>query len=131
MRNVIQQSVVLPAAAETLWEIYLDPAVHGAFTGKPVTIAARAGAEFRAFDGMLTGTILAVVRPRLVVQSWRSALFKPENRDSTLLLSFTPEGEAGRIDLVHVDVPDHDYDDVVAGWEKYYWTPWRHYLASR
>jgi hypothetical protein len=33
MRNVIRQSVTLPVAAETLFEMYLDPTVHSAITG--------------------------------------------------------------------------------------------------
>ena len=68
MPNVITQSIILPAPAERLYEMYLDPALHEAFTGHPVAIAAHSGAEFRAFDGQLTGRILAVVRPSLIVQ---------------------------------------------------------------
>ena len=131
MRNVIRQSVTLPAAAAALFEMYLDPAAHGAITGHPVTIAGEEGAEFRAFGGQLSGTILAVVRPRLIVQSWRSTKFHADDRDSTLILSFSSEGSEdneGRIDLVHLDLPDHDYKDVTEGWPKYYWTPWRAYL---
>jgi len=30
-----------------------------------------------------------------------------------------------------LDVPDHDFQDVTAGWQKYYWTPWRAYLERR
>jgi activator of HSP90 ATPase len=131
MRNVIQQTVVLPAAAPSLLEMYLDPAAHQAFTGAAVTIGPEPGSEFRAFDGMLTGTMLAVVRPRLIVQSWRSVAFKPEDVDSTLILTFTPEGAEGRIDLVHLDVPDHDREGVQQGWKKYYWAPWRTYLERR
>ena len=67
MRNVITQSVMLPAPAEELYEMYLDPVLHEAFTGHPVTIAAQSGAEFRAFGGQLTGQILATVRPSLIV----------------------------------------------------------------
>ncbi len=128
MRSIITDAVVLPAPAEKLFEMYLDPAQHAAFTGKPVTIGVEQGASFEAFDGMLTGTILHVVRPRLVVQSWRSALFHAENPDSTLIITFTTEQNEGRIDLVHLDVPEHDYDDVVAGWKKFYWDPWREFL---
>ena len=131
MRSVIQQSVVLPAAADVLFEMYLDPAAHGAFTGFPVTIGAEPGAEFRAFGGQLSGTILAVLRPQLIVQSWRSTKFAADDRDSTLILSFTPEGEGGgrgRIDLLHLDVPEHDYQGVTDGWPKHYWNPWREYL---
>jgi activator of HSP90 ATPase len=131
VRNVIRQSVVLPAPAETLFEMYLDPAVHRAITGAPVDIGDERGAKFKAFDGALTGTILEVVKPRLIIQSWRSNVFKAEDPDATLILSFTPENDEGRIDLIHIDVPDHDYEGVTQGWEKHYWAPWRAYLGSR
>ncbi len=130
MRGVIQQSVVLPTAADALFDAYLDPAEHEAITGAAVTIGTEAGAEFRAFDGVLTGAILAVISPRLIVQSWRSTEFRVNDPDSILILAFIPEGKQGRIDLVHLDVPDHDFDGVSKGWEKYYWTPWRQYLEN-
>ena len=131
MRSVIKQSVRLPEAAKMLFEMYMDPAIHEAITGGLVTIAADTGAEFRAFDGVITGQILVVVAPTLIVQSWRSTVFHIDDQDSTVILSFTPEGREGRIDLVHLDVPEHDYMGVTEGWEKYYWTPWRRYLQSR
>jgi activator of HSP90 ATPase len=130
MRSVVRQTVVLPAAAELLFEMYLDPAVHAAFTGAAVVIGAEPGSEFRAFDGVLTGTILAVARPNLIVQSWRSPKFATDDPDSTLILAFSPEGLSGRIDLVHLDVPEQDYEGVTEGWEKFYWTPWRKYLSG-
>ncbi|GMQ76393.1 MAG: hypothetical protein BMS9Abin01_1670 [Gammaproteobacteria bacterium] len=40
---------------------------HAAFTGHPVIIVEESGSEFRAFDGMLSGTILEAVGPRLIV----------------------------------------------------------------
>ena len=134
MRSVIQQSVVLPARAEALFEMYLDRATHAAFTGYPVEIGSGAGAPFHAFNKQISGQILAVVRPQLVVQSWRSVKFHDNDPDSTLILSFTSEltnAQHGRIDLVHVDVPEHDFHDVTEGWQKHYWTPWRTFLESR
>ena len=130
MRSVIHQSVVLAAGAEALFEMYLNPQAHGAITGAAVTIGSEPGSAFSAFDGALSGQVLVVVRPRLIVQSWRSTKFKDDDPDSTLILSFTGEGEQGRIDLVHIDVPEHDYQDVVEGWQNYYWTPWRAYLEA-
>ena len=130
MRNVIRQSVVLPASAEELFEMYINPSTHQAITGAPVEIGDKRGFEFKAFDGALTGTVLEVIRPKLIIKSWRSVNFMAEDPDSTLILSFTSEGNEGRIDLVHLDVPDQDYKGVKQGWEKYYWSPWRTYLAS-
>ena len=131
MRSVIQQSVVLPARADALYAMYLDPAAHAEIAGGPVTIGAAPGAVFKAFDGAITGVTLALVAPVLIVQSWRSAHFKPEDPDSTLILTFTPQGAQGRVDLVHLDVPEQDYQGVIDGWEKFYWTPWRRVLARR
>lgn len=131
MRSIITQSVVLPAAAEQLYATYLDPALHSAATGAPVTVGAAPGTAFSAFGGEITGTMLSVVAPRLIVQSWRSRHFLPADPDSTLILSFTPEGESGRIDLIHLDVPPQDYQGVTDGWEKYYWSSWKRYLEQR
>ncbi len=129
MRSIIQQSVVLHASADALFDMYLDPATHAAITGAPVTIDSAPGSSFRAFDGNLSGSMLTVVSPRLIVQSWRSTHFHDTDPDSTLILTFTAEGEAGRIDLVHLHVPAQDYQGVIDGWEAFYWTPWRRWLA--
>ena len=130
MRNVIQQTVSFEVPSATLFEMYLDPARHEAITGWPVTISCEPGSEFRAFEGALTGSMLVVVAPLLIVQSWRSLHFHEGDRDSTLILNFPAVGDGGRIDLVHLDVPDHDLTGVTEGWEKHYWTGWRAYLAS-
>lgn len=131
MRSIIYQAVTLPACAEALFDMYLAPATHAAITGQPVTIGTDSGAEFRAFGDMLSGTMLQVVRPRLIVQSWRSMNFDDADDDSTLILSFSDQGDEGRIDLIHLDVPAGDYDGVTEGWGKFYWTPWREYLETR
>ena len=67
MRNVIRQSVVLPASAEELFEMYINPSTHQAITGAPVEIGDKRGSEFKAFDGALSGTIFEVIRPRLTI----------------------------------------------------------------
>ncbi len=128
-RNVILAATI-PATAARLFDMYVDPQAHAAFTGAPVTIEPRPGAPFSAFEGMLTGTILHVEPKRLVVQTWRSANWPAEAMDSVLTLSFWPEGDAARIELVHVNVPAEDFAGVSQGWEKYYWNPWRAYLTE-
>lgn len=127
-KNVII-AASLPATPERLFDTYLDASAHAAFTGAAVEIGPHAGAPFRAFDGMLSGTMLHVEPKRLIVQTWRSANWAGEAIDSVLVLSFWPEGDGARIELVHVNVADDDFAGVSHGWEKYYWTPWRAYLA--
>ena len=128
-RNVIL-AASLPATADRLFDMYLDPQAHAAITGAPVTIAPSPGAPFQAFDGMLSGTMLHVDPKRLIVQTWRSAKWPIDAMDAVLTLSFWPEGDSARIELVHVNVHDEDFAGVSQGWEKYYWNPWRAYLGK-
>lgn len=78
----------MPATPEKLFEMYLSPTLHEAITGATVVIREDAGSEFRAFNGMLTGTMLVTVKPKLIVQSWRSAHFHDSDPDSTLILMY-------------------------------------------
>ena len=128
-RNVII-AASLPATPDRLFDMYLDAEAHAAFTGFPVTIAARAGAPFRAFNDMLSGTIIHVAPKRLIVQTWRSANWPATAIDSVLTLSVWPENNGARIELVHINVPEADFAGVSQGWERYYWTPWRALLNA-
>ena len=119
-RNVIL-AAALPAPPERLYDMYLDADSHTAFTGAPAAVEPRPGSPFRAFDGVLPGTI---------VQTWRSANWGAEAIDSVLVLTFWPDGEGGRIELAHINVADDDFAGVSRGWEKYYWPPWRAYLSA-
>lgn len=131
MPRLVKQSVVLPAPARELYAMYLDPRRHAAITGHKVVIGSRPGAKFKAFGGALSGRILQAIPGRLIVQAWRSTAFHKGDPDSTLVLRFTPRGRKGRIDLMHVNVPSHDYGGVNNGWKRYYWKPWREYLKRR
>ena len=129
MPRTIQLAASLPAPPERLFDMYLDPIEHAAFTGSPVAISSLPGSAFRAFNDVLTGTILQVVPKRFIVQSWRSPHWGSTDLESTLILTFLPEQNGGRIELVQVNVVDEDFAGVCHGWEKYYWSPWRAYLT--
>ncbi len=131
MLKTIQQTITFPAPPEKLYEMYMSPKLHAALTGQPVTISRTAGTGFRAFGGMIFGRTLQVVPKRLVIQSWRGKHWKHEDLDSTLIIRFFPDKNGGRVELTHVNVPEHDYNDVNDGWEKYYWKPWREYLLKK
>ncbi len=128
MSKIIEQSVYFAAPPAQIYRIFVDAAKHGAMTGSPVTLDARPGGTFKAFNGMLEGTILALVPGKLIVQRWRSINFKKTDLDSTLILTFHKKAKGCELDLVHVNVPQQDFKGVTAGWKKYYWGPMKAYL---
>ena len=53
-RNIIL-AASLPAAPDRLFDMYLDPGSHAAFTGRPVTVAALAAHRSRHLAGRYRG----------------------------------------------------------------------------
>jgi len=115
MSQPIIQSVLFSKPAWELYEIYLDPKRHAAFTGGKVKISAKPSSAFSAFDGLLSGQTLATIPGHSIVQRWRSVHWRKSDPDSILVLTFRSVGKKGRIDLVHLNVPQHDHDGVTQG----------------
>jgi activator of HSP90 ATPase len=130
MTDAIQQTVEFEASPKTLYSLYIDSAKHTKTTGAPAKVSAKVGGVFRAFAGALSGKNLLLVPGKMIVQSWRSTSFKKSDPDSILVLTFSKTATGARVDLVNVNVPEHDHKGVTNGWPKYYWNPWRAYLAA-
>jgi len=131
MTPPILQSVKLYTPPEDLYRSYVDSAKHTAMTGMLAKMSEKVGAKWSAFGGSISGTNLMFVPGKMVVQSWRSTNFKKTDPDSVMVMTFekTVDG-AGRIDLVHVNVSEQDYEGVTNGWNQYYWIPWRAYIKK-
>jgi activator of HSP90 ATPase len=130
MTAPIIQKARFKAPAKRLYAIYTEAASHGVVTGGKTVVSQKPGAPFSAFDGELRGATLFAIPGRLFVQRWRSGAWPKSDPDSILTLTFSDDGEDGVIDLVHVNVPEHDLAGVKQGWPDYYWKPLRAYLAA-
>ena len=130
MTTPIHQRVVFGATPAKLYALFMDSARHAAATGAPARISRKIGGNWKAHSGMIRGKNLVLVPGRFIVQSWRSMSWKASDPDSILIVRFEKIPAGTLVDLVHVGVPAYDHKGVTQGWQKYYWKPWRKYLAS-
>lgn len=100
-------------------------------TGAPAKTSAKARGKWSAWGGAIQGRNLLIVPGKMIVQAWRSSVFRKSEPDSILVLTFSKAKGGGRIDLVHVNVPSYDHKGVREGWPKYYWKPWKANLKRR
>jgi activator of HSP90 ATPase len=128
--NTVQQTVTFNGSPEYLFEIYMDSKKHTAATNAKAVVSRKVGAKWSAFGGMIGGRNLVVVPNRLIVQAWRAAHWKKSDPDSVLVMKFSKIKNGCRIELLHANIPDHDFKGVRNGWPSYYWKPWRIYLAN-
>jgi len=132
MTPVIEQTVAFNATPAKLYELFMDSAKHTAATGMPAKISRKVGGKWSAFSGMILGKNLSLIPNRMIVQSWRSAEWKKADPDSVLVVSFEKTANGGaQVHLVHVGVPEYDHAGVTQGWVKFYWEPWKTYLAPQ
>src|SRR5208337_3482289 len=125
MTPTIQQSVRFRTSPQTLFSMYLDSRKHAESTGAPAKISKQAGGRFAAFGGQLEGKNLLIVPGKRRVHHWKKEDW------SVLILTFSRVAGGAQVDLVHVGVPAYDQKGVREGWPKYYWRPWKKYLAER
>ncbi len=131
MAKTIVQTVKFNAKPEVLYSLYADSKKHTAAIGVKSEMNMKVGGKWRAYDGDLFGTTLAVVRNRVIVQTWRGNDWKADQPDSLFTLFFEKDGKGGKLTMVHANIPDDQYEGIKTGWTTYYWTPWKKYLAKR
>ena len=132
MTPVIEQSISFDATPAKLYDLFMDSAKHTAATGMPAKVSRKVGGKWSAFSGMILGKNLVLIPNRMIVQTWRSSEWKKADPDSILVVSFEKFASGGvQVHLTHVGVPEYDHQGVTDGWVKYYWEPWKAYLAAR
>jgi activator of HSP90 ATPase len=132
MTPAIEQSISFHATPAKLYSFFTNSAKHTAATGMPAKVSPKVGGKWSAFGGMILGKNLVLIPNRMIVQTWRSSAWKKADPDSILVVNFEKSaGGETRVVLAHVGVPEYDHKGVTEGWVKYYWEPWKAYLASR
>ncbi len=130
MANNIIQKIKFKARPDELYQMYMNPKKHAVLIGDQVSLEPEVGGNFSAFD-MIRGRFLLLEESERIVQTWRAGNWEKKDPDSILILTFTSVRGGGEIDLVHAYVPDYDRQNVNDGWHKYYWLPWKKYLANK
>jgi activator of HSP90 ATPase len=130
MTPIILQRVKFPASPKILFEMYMDSGKHSAATGAPAKLSRKVGGAWHAHGGAIGGKNLQIIPGRQIVQAWRAGFWK-KNELSILILTFEKAPGGSIVDLVHVGVPQLDQNGVRNGWAKYYWKPWKKYLAAQ
>ena len=131
MVKTIVQQVKFKAPPEKLFDTYLDSKKHGAATGSPAKVSAKPGSDFMAWDGYISGKLVATVPKSFVAQTWRAADWRKSDPDSFLILHFEKDKGGSLLTMVHAGVPDDQADNLDQGWKESYWTPWKAYLAKK
>jgi activator of HSP90 ATPase len=129
--TTLTQKVIIPAKPEEVYEAFVDPKLHSAFTGSKATGKAKVGGEFTAWDGYISGKFLAFEPGKCLVQEWKSTDIPEDYPPTKFELTFKAVPEGTEITMVHSSIPASQKDELADGWEEFYWKPLKEYFTKK
>ncbi len=128
--KVIKQEAVIDASPVEVYEAYLNPEKHAAFTGSPATGSPRVGGKFTAWDGYIQGKFLELEKGKKIVHEWKTTEWPAEYPPSIIELTFKPKGRKTVLTMVHSKAPAEQTADYEEGWMEWYWEPLKRYFKK-
>ena len=128
--KTITQKTVVPATPIQVYDAFVNPRVHAAFTGSPATGSARIGGRFTAWDGYISGFNRELAKGRRIVQDWQTTEWPEGAGPSRVEFSFKAVKGGTEIRMVHSNVPADQADSYRQGWIDCYWTPLKAYFSK-
>lgn len=119
MKN-IKKYYKIKASAEDIYMALTNPLTIEIWTGATAVMEAVAGTEFSLWDGEISGLNIEFETGKKIVQEW---YFDGEQEKSIVTIVLHPESTYTNVELLHINIPDEAFDNIVDGWDRYYFKP--------
>ena len=129
--KALRQKVTIPASPTEVYEAFVDPKIHAAFTGSPAQGNRRVGSHFAACGGYVDSVHRELAPGRRIVQDWSTTEWPEGAPVSRLELTLKPVAKGTELRMVHSNVPASQADSYRQGWIDFYWKPLHAYFEAR
>jgi activator of HSP90 ATPase len=129
--KTLRQKVTIPASPAEVYEAFVDPKIHAAFTGSPAKGNRRVGSHFAACGGYIDSVHRELAPGRRIVQDWSTTEWPAGAPVSRLELTLKPVAKGTELRMVHSNVPASQADSYRQGWIDFYWKPLHAYFEQR
>lgn len=123
--KTIKKTYEINSRVDLVWQALVNPTKITGWGAGPAEMSDKAGYKFKLWGGDIYGKNTKVKANRLLAQEWYGGEW-PEASNVTIKLS--EKNSVTKIELVHTNVPDTEYDSISEGWDSYYFGPMKEYL---
>ena len=127
----IKQTALIDASPLEVYEAYVDPEKHAAFTGQAATGTPKVGGRFTAGDGYSRGKYLKLEEGKRILHDWKTTEWPEGYPPSLLELTLKAKGKKTELTMVQSKVPEEQVDYYSEGWKQYYWEPLKEYFNKK
>lgn len=119
MKN-LKKHYRIKALPEHVYKALTNPISIEMWSGSEAVMETKAGTEFSLWDGDITGLNIEFIENQKIVQQW---YFEGQEEKSMVTITIAPEGKDTRVEVLHINIPDEAFDNIVDGWDNYYFKP--------
>lgn len=128
--EVIKQVAIIDASPMDVYEAYVDPKKHAAFTGDSATGTAKVGGKFAAGNGYISGKYLKLEKGKRILHEWTTTEWPKGYPPSLVELILKPKEKRTELTMIHTNVPAEQAADYDQGWKDFYWEPMKKYFEK-
>ena len=107
----------IKGSPEELYASLVNPFAIALWTGAKAEMSEETGSRFSLFDGDIEGINLAFEKNQKIVQEW---FFGEQAEKSIVTITLRPDRLYTKIELHHSNIPDEAFEDMMQGWDQYY-----------
>ena len=123
-----KKTIKVAASDEEVYDALTKPFAIELWTGSHAVMDTTPGSEFELWDGDICGQNIEFQPNALIRQEW---YFGDEEEQSIVTIKIKRlSASRTEIFVVHTNIPDEAYDNIVDGWLNSYLEPLRHFLED-
>ena len=108
---------IIPAQSEDIYLALTNPATIQLWTGEPAVMSTEPNTEFSLWEGSIEGMNIACEPNKKIQQEW---YFGEQENASIVTIKLHQHKQGCSVELVHTNIPNEAYDDIVSGWNENY-----------
>ena len=109
---------IVPAPPEDIYKaLTFEPTIQ-LWTGDKAEMKEEVGSEFSLWDGSIVGKNLEFEEGKKIVQHWYFG--EDETEQSIVTIKLHADKQGTSVELKQTNIPDEAYEDMVDGWNNYY-----------
>lgn len=108
---------IIPGSPKDVYLAITTPISIMLWSGEEAVMSTEPGSEFSLWEGTIVGKNLEFEYGKKIVQQW---YFGDESAVSIVSFILHEHKKGTSVELIHTNIPDEDYDDIVDGWNGLY-----------
>lgn len=108
---------LVPAPPHDVYLALTNPLTIHLWSGEEAIMSTEPGSEFSLWDGSILGKNIEFEQDKKIVQQW---YFGEQPEPSIVTIKLHESKNETSVELIHTNIPDEDYNDIVEGWGSAY-----------